>query len=113
MSMMKPSLSMMDLSNMARISSETPGIRSVTRTNPSSTMDTSSVLSGGSVKPPQGVRLFPLAVRLMCPGKKRDTSFAVLKRLCAKMPPGLIVFDRGFNRLHKHTDQHSIGNKYR
>ena len=47
---------------------------------------------------PQGVRLFPLAVRLMCPGKKRDTSFAVLKRLCAKMPPGLIVFDRGFNR---------------
>ena len=47
---------------------------------------------------PQGVRLFPLVVRLMCPGKKRDTSFAVLKRLCAKMPPGLIVFDRGFNR---------------
>ena len=22
----------------------------------------------------------------------------MLKRLCAKMPPGLIVFDRGFNR---------------
>ena len=34
----------------------------------------------------------------MCPGKKRDTSLAVLKRLCVKMPPGLIVFDRGFNR---------------
>ena len=47
---------------------------------------------------PQGVRLFPLAVRLMCPQKKRDSSFAVLKRLCVKMPPGLIVFDRGFNR---------------
>ena len=47
---------------------------------------------------PQGTRLFPLAVRLMCPGKKRDTSLAVLKRLCVKMPPGLIVFDRGFNR---------------
>ena len=57
MSMMKPSLSMMDLSNMARISSETPGIRSVTRTNPSSTMDTSSVLSGGSVNPPRGSSL--------------------------------------------------------
>ena len=47
---------------------------------------------------PEGVRSFPLGARVMCPGKKRDSSFAVLKRLCAKMPPGLIVFDRGFNR---------------
>lgn len=47
---------------------------------------------------PQGVRLFPLAARVMCPKKKRDNSFAVLKRLCNMMPRGLIVFDRGFNR---------------
>ncbi len=47
---------------------------------------------------PQGVRLFPLAARVMCPKKKRDNSFAVLKRLCDMMPRGLIVFDRGFNR---------------
>ena len=47
---------------------------------------------------PQGVRLFPLAARVMCPGKKRDSSLAVLKRICAQMPAGLIVFDRGFNR---------------
>lgn len=47
---------------------------------------------------PQGTRLFPLAARVMCPQKKRDASLAVLKRLCAKMPPGLIIFDRGFNR---------------
>ena len=33
----------------------------------------------------EGVRLFPLGTRVMCPGKKRDSSFAVLKRLCAKM----------------------------
>ena len=46
----------------------------------------------------EGSRLFPLGVRVMCPQKKRDASLAVLKRLCAKMPPGLIVFDRGFNR---------------
>ena len=47
---------------------------------------------------PQGVRVFPLAARVMCPKKKRDNSFAVLKRLCDMMPRGLIVFDRGFNR---------------
>ena len=44
---------------------------------------------------PEGVRLFPLAARVMCPKKKRDNSFAVLKRLCALMPRGLIIFDRG------------------
>lgn len=53
---------------------------------------------------PQGVRLFPLAVRLMCPHKKRDNSFAVLKRLCGMMPRGLIVFDRGFNRRAVFTE---------
>ncbi len=47
---------------------------------------------------PQGTSLFPLAARVVCPGKKRDTSLEVLKRICANIPPGLIVFDRGFNR---------------
>ncbi len=53
---------------------------------------------------PQGVRLFPLAARVMCPNKKRDNSFAVLKRLCVMMPRGLIVFDRGFNRRAVFTE---------
>ena len=30
--------------------------------------------------------------------KKRDTRLEVLKRICANIPPGLIVFDRDFNR---------------
>ena len=47
---------------------------------------------------PEGTRLFPLAVRVMSPKKKQDSSLRVLKRLCAKIPPGLIIFDRGFNR---------------
>ena len=47
---------------------------------------------------PQGTRFFPLAARVMCPQKKRDASLSVLKRLCAKISPGLIIFDRGFNR---------------
>lgn len=53
---------------------------------------------------PEGVRLFPLAARLMCPKKKRDNSFAVLKRLCDMMPRGLIIFDRGFNRRAVFTE---------
>ncbi len=47
---------------------------------------------------PQGTQLFSLAARVMCPGKKRDTSLEVLKRICANIPPGLIVLDRGFNK---------------
>jgi len=47
---------------------------------------------------PQGTRLFPLAARVVCPEKKRDSSLEVLKRICANIPPSLIVFDRGFNR---------------
>ena len=58
---------------------------------------------------PQGVRLFPLAARVMCPKKKRDNSFAVLKHLCGMMPPGLIVFDRGFNRRPVFTEILSQG----
>ena len=58
---------------------------------------------------PQGPRLFPLGVRVMCPQKKRDSSLAVLKHLCAKMSPGLIVFDRGFNRRKVFTEILSQG----
>lgn len=42
--------------------------------------------------------LFPVWVKLVCPKTKRDNSGAVLKRMCCKIPPGLILFDRGFNR---------------
>jgi hypothetical protein len=58
---------------------------------------------------PDGVRLFPLAARLMCPQKKRDNSFAVLKRLCGRMPRGLIIFDRGFNKRKVFTQILSQG----
>ena len=76
--MMKPILRMMDFSNMARISSETRGITNATR-NQSKFHHGHEfrLLSVGSVKTPQGVRLFPLAARVMCPGKK--TGIAVLR----------------------------------
>ncbi|RKU15601.1 hypothetical protein C6501_06820 [Candidatus Poribacteria bacterium] len=47
---------------------------------------------------PQGVRLFPLTARVMCPGDEQANSGEVLKSICANVPPGLIIFDRGFNR---------------
>lgn len=47
---------------------------------------------------PQGTRLFPLIARVICPGPEQDYSGEVLKSICAKVPPGLINFDRGFNR---------------
>ena len=40
--------------------------------------------------------LFPVWVKLIVPQTLRDKSFAVLKRICSKIPPGLIIFDRGF-----------------
>ena len=42
--------------------------------------------------------LFPVWVKLICPKTKRDNSGAVLKQICSKIPRGLIIFDRGFNR---------------
>ena len=53
---------------------------------------------GWLAETPEGVRLFPLAVRMMDPKSEATNSFAVLKHLCGLMPPGLIIFDRGFNR---------------
>ena len=40
--------------------------------------------------------LFPVWVKLILPRSIRDKSFAVLKRICSKIPRGLIIFDRGF-----------------
>ena len=42
--------------------------------------------------------LFPVWVKLVSPQTIRDKSDAVLKRICSKIPPGLIIFDRGFSR---------------
>lgn len=43
-------------------------------------------------------QLFPVWVKLIAPRTIRDKSFAVLKRICSKIPRGLIIFDRGFAR---------------
>ena len=43
-------------------------------------------------------QLFPVWVKLIAPQTLRDKSGAVLKRMCSKIPPGLIIFDRGFAR---------------
>ena len=53
---------------------------------------------GWLAETPEGVSLFLLAVRVMDPKSEDANSFAVLKHLCGMMPPGLIIFDRGFNR---------------
>ena len=42
--------------------------------------------------------LFPVWVKLILPQSIRDKSDAVLKRICSKIAPGLIIFDRGFAR---------------
>ena len=47
--------------------------------------------------PPQWV-LFPVWVKLIVPQTLRDKGDAVLKRICSKIAPGLIIFDRGFAR---------------
>ena len=42
--------------------------------------------------------LFPVWVKLIVPQTVRDKGDAVLKRICSKLPRGLIIFDRGFAR---------------
>lgn len=42
--------------------------------------------------------LLPVFVKLMCPQTQRDNSESVLKRMCSRIPAGLIIFDRGFAR---------------
>ena len=64
---------------------------------------------GWLAETPEGVRLFPLASRMMDPKSEDTNSFAVLKHLCGLMPPGLIIFDRGFNRRKVFTEILSQG----
>ena len=42
--------------------------------------------------------LFPVWVKLIVPQTRRDKTDAVLKRICSKVPRGLIIFDSGFAR---------------
>ena len=42
--------------------------------------------------------LFPVWVKLIAPQTLRDKKDAVLKRICSKIPRGLVIFDRGFAR---------------
>ncbi|MDE0687384.1 MAG: transposase [Candidatus Poribacteria bacterium] len=47
---------------------------------------------------PSHWHLFPVWVKLIAPQTLRDKSQAVLKHICSKIRPGLIIFDRGFAR---------------
>ena len=42
--------------------------------------------------------LFPVWVKLIAPQMLRDKKDAILKRICSKIRPGLVIFDRGFAR---------------
>ena len=53
--------------------------------------------------------LFPVWVKLIVPQTLRDKSGAVLKRICSKILPGLIIFDRGFARRKVFTMVLSFG----
>ena len=53
--------------------------------------------------------LFPVWVKLILPQTIRDNSQAVLARICSKIPPGLIIFDRGFARRKVFTMARSFG----
>ena len=55
------------------------------------------------------VLLFPVWVKLILPQTLRDKSQAVLRRICSKIPPGLIIFDRGFTRRKVFTMARSFG----
>ncbi len=64
---------------------------------------------GWLAETPEGTRLFPLATRMMEPKSEDANSLAVLKHLCDLVPPGLIIFDRGFNRRKVFTEILSQG----
>ena len=53
--------------------------------------------------------LFPVWVKLMVPQTIRDKTDAVLKRICSKIAPGLIIFDRGFARRKVFTMVRGFG----
>lgn len=54
-------------------------------------------------------QFFPVWVKLIVPQTIRDKTDAVLKRICSKIPPGLIIFDRGFARRKVFTMALSFG----
>ena len=58
---------------------------------------------------PTDWHLFPVWVKLILPQSIRDKSQAVLKRICSKIAPGLIIFDRGFARRKVFTMALSFG----
>ena len=54
-------------------------------------------------------QFFPVWVKLIAPQTVRDKTDAVLKRICSKIAPGLIIFDRGFARRKVFTIVLSFG----
>ena len=54
-------------------------------------------------------QLFPVWVKLITPKTLRDKSYAVLKRICSKIPRGLIIFDRGFAQRKVFTMALALG----
>ena len=54
-------------------------------------------------------QFFPVWVKLIAPQTLRDKSYAILKRICSKIPPGLIIFDRGFARRKVFTMALNLG----
>ena len=48
-------------------------------------------------------------MKLICPKTDRDNSLSVLQRICSQIPPGLILFDRGFNRRKVFTGLLELG----
>ena len=53
--------------------------------------------------------LFPVWVKLIAPQTCRDKTDAVLKRICSRIPSGLIIFDRGFARRNVFSLVRSCG----
>ena len=64
---------------------------------------------GGLCQRPMDWLLFPVWVKLVAPETIRDKTDAVLKRICSKIPRGLIIFDRGFARRKVWTTVLSFG----
>ena len=58
---------------------------------------------------PTDWQFFPVWVKLIVPQTIRDKGQAVLKRICSKIRPGLIIFDRGFARRKVFTMVLSFG----
>ena len=56
-----------------------------------------------------GTVFFPVWVKLIAPQTLRDKSQRVFKRICSRIPPGLIIFDRGFAQRKVFTLARSFG----